>query len=181
MRVIPNKKLIFSSIVLWAVFIGLSLWPVHAASNSLQVFLTSQEAFRAGDSIRLDVQFYNNSNEPLVIYATLVPEFNLNLDITKVAAGSSAKLSWPHRVYERKEPQQQEFVTIAPYGSYKDHFTLQEYMDEHVYLLEKGQYQLTVRYSNDFSGYQEYHPYSFINVNAWKGKVFSNTVTITLQ
>ena len=171
------------SVLLWILFISLSLWPVHAANAPLEFSLNSdRQIYKIDTPIKLKLEFRNNSKNPLVVYTGLLPDTNFNMDILRIdAKGYENKLSWPRRLYERTAPRKDEFVTIPPYGIFKDSFILQEYMDEHVNLLEKGQYKLTVRYSNDIEGYQEYQPYSFIKIDTWKGKIASNTIIITIQ
>lgn len=176
------KQSLKSAIILWVLFIGLSLWPVHASPNPLELKLNADRTiYKTGDLVRMKMEFYNNSEKPLIIYTGLLPDFNLNVDIVRMDGGYEKKLSWPRRLYDRSEARKDEFVTLPPYGTHKDNFLLQDYMDEHVKLLEKGTYKLTVRYSNDLDGYQEYQPYSFIKLDAWKGKAASNPITITIQ
>jgi hypothetical protein len=170
-----------STIALGLMVLTLSFCPAQAATNPLELVLSADQMnYKEGDPIRLKLEFTNSSTNPLILYSGLLPDYNLNMDIARIDGGEK-KLSWPRRLYERSQPRKDEFVTIPPYTAHKDHFYLQDYMDEHVKLLGKGKYKLTVRYSNDIDGYQEYQPYSFIKMNAWKGKIASNTVTITIQ
>lgn len=175
------KKNIFLFLIL------LFCQPVFSADVGLEYMIkANKEIYTAGQPVILEFVLKNVSDKPLILFIGDI-DYNIYMGLKIINITERDKqpviklLFWEKRGCVAKG----EFITLKPNETYKTSEDISKYYYK---IRHPGKYKIMLSYSNGY-GYYDCEGNAFgknkqlprTNIDAWKGKVQSNSVTIEIK